>query len=178
LAGKPENPSPTVAPKPAPPGNPANSKWTLDVTSAVIPKTPVAGRVNGQDFVCDQPTLLGGALLLRQGESWPPEFGIGILLVAQTGEELSGKTVMVTPDQTIGAPRVLVRWRGDQPQPVTKTITNGYALKVTFGKAANGRIKGKVYIALPDQAKSFAAGTFDAEIRKPEPARPHPPRPQ
>jgi len=167
LAGKVERPAPEVAPQ-ATQGSPAKVKWTLDVTKAVIPKSPVAGRVNGHEFVCDQPTLFGGALLLRQGESWPPDFGVGILLATQQAEELSGKTVVVTPKQETAAPRVLLRWKEDQAQAVTKTITNGYALKVVFGQAAYGRMPGKVYIALPDEAKSVAAGTFDAEIRKPE----------
>jgi hypothetical protein len=112
--------------------------------------------------------------LLRQGEIWPPEYGIGIMLSARPGEELSGKTVLVTPDQATGAPPVILRWKEeDQARAISKTISNGYALKVVFGKAANGRMPGKVYIALPDEAKSVAAGTFDAEIRQPDPARPH-----
>jgi DNA-directed RNA polymerase subunit RPC12/RpoP len=177
LASKAEKPAPADAPQVVH-ASPAQVKWTLDVTNAVIPKTPVAGRVNGHEFVCDQPTLLGGALLLRQGEIWPPEFGVGILLFARQAEELSGKTVLVTPNQAAGAPPVILRWKEDQAQAISKTITNGYALKVVFGQAANGRMPGKVYIALPDEAKSVAAGTFDAEIRQPDPARPHRARPQ
>ena len=172
LAGKTERPAPAVAP-PAAQASPTHVKWTLDVTNVVIPKTPVAGRVKGHEFVCDQPTLWGCALLLRQGESWPPDFGVGIVLRAQQGEELSGKTVVVTPEQKTAVPRVLLRWKEDQAPDVTETITNGYALKVVFGQAANGRMPGKVYIALPDEAKSVAAGTFDAEIRKPDPPRAH-----
>ncbi len=176
-AEKTQAPAPVSAP-PKAHASTTHIKWTLDLTNAVIPNEPVAGRVNGHEFVCDQPTLYGGALLLRQGESWPPDFGIGILLSAQAGEELSGKTVVVTPEQAGTAPRVLMRWRGDQPEPVTKTISNGYVMKIVFGQAANGRMPGQVYIAFPDPDKSFAAGTFDAEIRKPEPARPHRGRPR
>jgi len=47
-------------------------------------------------------------------------------------------------------------------------------LKVIFGQAANSRMPGKLYISFPDDDKSFAAGTFIAEIRKPPPPRPPP----
>ncbi len=147
---------------------PVKARWTLDLDNAVIPDMPVAGKISGQRFYCDQPTLVGGALLLRQGDSWPPEFGIGVLLPAKTGEELDGKTVTITPDQVSGVPRVLMRWRPQGLDPITKTLTNGYALKLTFGHVANGRMPGRIFIALPDETKSYAAGTFDAEIRKPE----------
>ena len=52
-----------------------------------------------------------------------------------------------------------------------ENITTGYALKVAFGEAANGRIPGKIYISLPDENKSFVAGTFNAEIRKAPPPK-------
>jgi len=47
-----------------------------------------------------------------------------------------------------------------------------------------GRMPGKIYLALPDDLKSFVAGTFNAEIRKPPapkpkqtPPLPKPPKP-
>ena len=82
----------------------------------------------------------------------------------------------MTPDRP-RAPRVVLRWKDDQQQPATETITNGYALKLVFGQATNGRMPGKIYLCLPDAAKSFVAGTFDAEIRKPPPPKSAPPRP-
>ena len=89
---------------------------------------------------------------------------------------MSGKTVEIPPGQT-NAPHVGWRWKDEQQQPVTQIISNGYLLKVTFGQATNGHMPGRIYICLPDADKSFAAGTFDAEIRQPPPANPGLPKP-
>ena len=148
-----------------PPHVPANVRWTLELTNAVIPDTPVGGKIHGSAFAYDKAALVGGLLLLGQGAAPPYDLGFGVDLVARHGEELSGKTVEIAPDQP-GAPRVGWRWKNEQQQPVTQIISNGYLLKVTFGQAANGHMPGKVYICLPDADKSFAAGTFDAEIRR------------
>jgi hypothetical protein len=65
----------------------------------------------------------------------------------------------------------VLRWKDEQQKGVTRNINNGYALKVAFGDAANGHIPGKIYISLPDENKSFVAGTFNAEIRKAPPPK-------
>ena len=41
-----------------------------------------------------------------------------------------------------------------------------------YTQAINSRISGRIYLALPDDARSFIAGTFDAEIRRPPPPKP------
>jgi hypothetical protein len=41
-----------------------------------------------------------------------------------------------------------------------------------FGQATNQHMPGKIYLCLPDPAKSFVAGTFDAEIKKWTPPKP------
>jgi hypothetical protein len=72
-------------------------------------------------------------------------------------------------------PRVTLRWRNDEKKSTTEHFNSGYALKVAFGTVTNGRMPGRIYLCLPDEAKSFVAGAFDAEIRKAEPRR-RPPR--
>jgi len=156
---------------------PTNIVWTLELTNAVFPETPVAGKIHGNAFAYDRAVLLGGLLLLGQGTAPPYDLGFGVNLVAYRGEELSGKTVEIPPDQT-NAPHVGWRWKDEQQQPVTQIISNGYLLKVTFGQAANGHMPGKIYICLPDADKSFAAGAFDAEIKQPPPPRTGAPKPR
>jgi hypothetical protein len=151
--------------------------WTLELTNAVIPEAPVAGKIHGSVFAYDRAVLLGGLLLLGQGTTAPHDLGFGVELVARRGEELSGKSVEVSPEQT-GAPRVGWRWKDEQQRPVTQIISNGYLLKVTFGQANGGRMPGKIYICLPDAEKSFAAGTFEAEIKQPPSPRTGPHKPK
>jgi DNA-directed RNA polymerase subunit RPC12/RpoP len=153
---------------------PTNITWTLELTNAVLPDTPAAGSVHGCGFVCERTTLEGGTLSLRQGRTWPPDMGFTIFLTAHQGEDLAGKTVEITPDRTPPPPRIILRWKDDQQQPQKVTISGGYALKVTFGQPAHGRMPGKIFLCLPDAAKSFVGGSFDAEIRRPKP--PGPPR--
>ena len=155
---------------------PTNINWTLDLTNAVFPGTTAAGRIHGRGFLCERTTLEGGTLSLRQGKTWPPDLGITVLLMWRPGEELGGRTVEVAPHQTPPLPRVILRWKDDAGEPMRPSINSGYALKLAFGQPANGRMPGKIYLCLPDEDKSFVAGTFNAEIRKPRPPKPGPPK--
>ena len=155
---------------------PKNFRWTLDLTNAVFPSTPAAGRIHGSGFLCEKAALHGSLLMLDQGKTWPWDLGLALHLFVHHGEELSDKTVEIPPDRQ-RAPRVFLRWKDDRQQPVTQTITNGYLLRVAFGHATNAHLPGKIYICLPDKEKSFVAGTFDAEIKRFSPAKPGPTRP-
>ncbi len=157
---------PTPEPSPVYP-IPATTAWTMELAKAVIPEPPASGSVHGSGFHCEKAVLQGGTLSLRQGKVWPPDLGISIHLFAQQAEDLSGKTLAVRPDRPPPLPLVVLRWKDEQKQPVNDHIDHGYALKVVFGQAGDGRMPGKIYIALPDDFHSFAAGTFDAIIRKP-----------
>lgn len=154
---------------------PTNISWTLDVEKAPLPSARAAGSINGAGFLCERATLQGGRLSLRQGRNWPPELGVTISLFANQGEDLSGKTIIVGPDRPPPIPRVTLRWKDEAGKEIKQDYSEGYALRLNFGQATNGRMPGQIFIAIPDGAKSFAAGGFDAEIRKNAP--PHPPKP-
>ncbi|HWX18380.1 MAG TPA: hypothetical protein VN578_00610 [Candidatus Binatia bacterium] len=154
---------------------PTNTSWTLDLTNAIVPDEVAAGSIHGGGFLCERASLQGGNLGLRQGRT-SQDLRINIVFFAKLGEELSGKTLEVTPERVPPLPKVTLHWTDDRNKGVNQNIPNGYALKIAFGPAANGRITGKLFIALPDESKSFVAGTFDAEIRKPPP--PKPPKPK
>jgi DNA-directed RNA polymerase subunit RPC12/RpoP len=163
-------PTPPVAPITAYP-IPTNITWTLDLTNAVVPDTPAAGSVHGSGFLCEKAILQGGSLSLNQGKAWPWDLAVFVGLHARQGEELSGKTVEIAPDRP-KAPRVGLRWKNEQRKSTAQNFTNGYAMKVVFGQATNAHMPGKIYLCVPDSAKSFVAGAFDAEIRKPPPPKP------
>jgi hypothetical protein len=149
---------------------PTNAAWTMDLANAVIPETTAAGSVHGSGFFCEKAVLRGGSLSLNQGKRWPWDLAVAVNLYAHQGEELSGKTVEITPDRP-RAPRVYLRWKNEEQKPAYEAIHRGYALKLVFGQATNGHMPGSIYICLPDADKSFVAGTFDAEIRKPPPPK-------
>jgi DNA-directed RNA polymerase subunit RPC12/RpoP len=157
---------------------PTNINWTMDLSEATIPEATAAGRIHASGFFCERAILQGGHLTLRQGRSGPADLGITVQLFAQQGEELSGKTVEIKPERTPPLPKIVLLRRDEQQKSVRENITQGYALKLAFGDAANGRIPGKIYVSLPDENKSFVAGTFTAEIRKPSPPKTKQPAPQ
>jgi hypothetical protein len=145
---------------------PANVSWTLNATNVAIPDSAVAGSVHGQGFLCERAVLKGDRLSLRQGPAGPPELGITVSLSGRTAQDLSGKTILVNPSTPVPAPRVVLRWKDEQQEPVTQHIHAGYAMKLLFGRIAESKIYGRIYIALPDEQKSFAAGNFEAEITR------------
>ena len=150
---------------------PTNILWTLDLTNADIPDAPVVGRLRGSGFSCERAILTGGTLLLRQGSGNPPDSAVSIKLFANLAEELSGKSVDVSADREPPLPVVSLRWKNADGKGASQNFKSGYVLKLTFGAPANGRLPGRIYVSLPDDAKSFAAGTFDAEMRKPPPPK-------
>lgn len=156
---------------------PTNVFWSIQSTNPVIPGSVAVGRIHGRGFQCEHATLQGGSLTLRQGKSWPPDLGLTIRLYAQQAQDLSGKTVFIGPERIPPLPKVVLRWKAEQGGSRTKTYDSGYLLKAVFGKPANGRMPGQLYIALPDEEKSFVAGQFDAEIRPTRPRKPHPAKP-
>jgi DNA-directed RNA polymerase subunit RPC12/RpoP len=161
---------------------PTNVVWSLDLAQADCPETTAAGSVHGSGFFCERATLQGGNLTLRQGPKWPPDLGITVEFFAHQGEELSGKSIEISADRDPPLPKVTLRWKDDAHKAANQKVSSGYALKAAFGAASNGLIPGKIYLALPDDAKSVVAGTFVAEIRKPpapkSPSAPKPPAPK
>lgn len=153
-----------------PPPAPGATNWTLNLAAAQIPDAPVSGAVNGYGFTLERATIQGGRLDLRQGPKWPPEVGVSIHLFANRAEDLAGRTVMLEATRT-NAPRVLLRWKDAEAQAQTREFRQGYAARVEFGPVTNNRLAGKIFLATPDDAKSYVAGTFSAEIRKPAPKK-------
>ena len=150
---------------PAPAANDPN--WKLDLGGVVLPDAPAAGRLNGKEFSCQRATLLGSSLALRQGSKWPPELGVVINLHAAHSADLAGKNIHIATDLA-AAPKVALRWRDGQQEPATRNFNDGYALRIEFGALAGERLPGKIYLCLPDEQKSYVAGSFTAEILKPK----------
>ena len=142
------------------------TNWTLNLADANIPDEPANGGVNGRGFKLERATIQQGRLDLRQGPRWPPDVGVSVHLFAERTEDLAGRTVIIEATRT-NAPRTILRWKNENGDPATKDVRRGYALKVEFGSVASNHLPGKIFIAFPDDAKSYAAGTFNAEIRRP-----------
>ncbi len=162
--------APMAGEKTGVPALPPSANWTLNLAMAKIPDAPASGSVMGQSFKMERAVIHAGRLDLRQGPKWPPDVGVSIHLFAERSEDLAGKTVVLESTRT-NAPRVILRWKDEQTNAVSKDFRKGYAARVEFGQVTNNRLAGKIYLAIPDDAQSYAAGTFSAEIRKPAPPK-------
>ncbi len=146
---------------------PAVATWTLEPGKAVIPERPISGKLHGNEFACEKVLFAGGTLSLRQGPGWPPELGLDILLSAQKAEQLNGKNIVITPGARSVVSKIVLRWKDDLNHAQSRDFTNGYALTLTVPQADAHRLLGRLYVALPDAEKTFAAGNFEAEVVQP-----------
>jgi hypothetical protein len=145
--------------------------WSLDVSNAMIPDSMVAGSLHHQGFEVERATLQGSNLTLRIGSKGSIELGLNIYFFIRQPEELSGISAQVKPTDPT-APRVVMHWRAGERH--SETFHKGYAMKIEFGSAAGNALPGKLFISLPDDSKSWVAGTFRAEIRRPSAPKPKP----
>ena len=159
------NPAP---PQPAPVAPPASdTNWTLNLDTVTIPNSLVAGYIHGKALVPERMFVNGDGLTIRTAE-YPPEVGVTIYLRPDPIESLFGKSVVIKTN-TANAPAVNLRWKDAQGHAVEQPERAGYALRIEFGQPAGNTLPGKIYLCTPDEAKSYVAGTFNAEIRKPKP---------
>jgi hypothetical protein len=155
-------------PKPkvvAPPANDAN--WTLALGTNFIPDAPAAGRIHGEDFTAERTTFQNGSLALRLGRG-NAEFGLTINFPGAQPEAMSGKAINITTNVQKAA-RVTFHWHDDAGKTQRENFEDGYALRLEFGDLANNRLPGKIYLCTPDEKRSYLAGTFNADARKPKP---------
>ena len=153
-----------------------NVAWDLELAGHVFPETPAAGKLRGEFVAFNRNTLTGGALGFRQISRGLPDLSVTIYFFAKQPEELHGKSINITTNDT-PAPRVTIRWKEGRDTK-SQSFTNGYALKLELGEIAGNRVPGKIYLCLPDEAQSRVAGTFNAEIKKPAPPKPRPAKPK
>lgn len=146
------------------------TNWTLNLAEVKISDSAASGAIHGLGFQLQRAVIQGGKLDLRQGPKWPPDLGFTIHLFADRAQDLAGKTIVLEPSRT-NAPRVIMRWKDEQDKPVTTDFKKGYLARVEFGKVTGNRLEGKIYLAVPDENRSYAAGTFNAEIREPKPKK-------
>lgn len=153
---------------PVPPPSSDATNWTLRLAEAKTPASPANGNINGRGFKLERATIRQGQLDLRQGPKWPPDVGVSVHLFAERTEDLAGKAVTIEATRSNAPrPRTILRWKNENGDPVTEDFRQGYALKVEFGQVSSNRLPGKIFIAFPDDPRSYVAGTFDAEIRRP-----------
>ncbi len=145
---------------------PDNPVWQEDVTELPIPSIPARGMAHGVEFTVDKAVVENGILELREGKDFLPDRSVMIFLFLKKRESIDGKTVAVKPQDGFGSPHIHFKYRLEgKDMPETEMFMKGYTLKLEFGKQIKNKIKGKIFLCLPDDARSFLAGTFEAEVK-------------
>lgn len=166
----PAEPAPTKEPDAAPKSDAPKSEppkadvpavaWELDPDKHTVPATPVRGRIAGAD-VTPAAVAAGDELTFRVAKPGEPaeravtiKFGPG----AQPGQ---ARGLKVKPSDTPG-PNVPQVWL-DVKGKATLLHPSGYGLTLEMGARKDGKVNGKIYLAVPDPDQSVLAGTFAAE---------------
>lgn len=163
LADPPATPASTASP-PSPAPRPVRAEKPREETP-IIPDAPAHGRLHNVDFRTERAQIESGVLTLSQGTD-PLDTELTLDLRTRPWEVPSGRSFRILK-QPAGpdTPRVRVRWHENgQSAPRQRDYTERYTLLLELGLERDGKIPGKIYLALPDEQKSQVAGTFEAEV--------------
>lgn len=155
--------TPAVVP-PSPPTESGNPVWTSDVGGVSFPAHPVSGKLHGLNFALTTTGFRNGDLRLRSADNLR-------LDVYHLGTSFAGRSYLIQPDDNRkDNPHVKITWH-EAGAIRTATYNNGYGLKLEFARAADRKVAGKIYLRLPDDAKSYVAGTFEVRLPRRERVR-------
>ena len=141
----------------------ARAVWTLDLATAKVVEKPASGKIHGVNFSVESKLIQKGQLVLRQDNGSMRLFAFTIPM--KPGEGLMGKSVVITSDETNHLPQVVMSWKDDGSKtPGIVTFKKGYAMKLEFGQPADGKLPGKIFLAVPDAEQSFVSGTFEIVV--------------
>ena len=145
-----------------PPAEHNNFTWTLDVRSAEFPNSPVSGKLHGADFTGKRPAFKNGTLKISSasgGES------LTIHGLNPSIENSTYEFQLASGDKT---PSIDITWNNGG-QVRSETYKAGYAMKLKFEQAVKRKVRAQIYLCLPDESKSYVAGTFAVTLPKPKP---------
>jgi len=156
-------PAATARPEPAIPVNsqsePANSGWTSDLRQIAFPDHPVSGKLHGMNFAAKTVSFRNGDLKIRA------ENGMQ-LDVYRLGTSIEGHRYDIQSDNADNAnPRIKMTW-SENDVIQSATFGKGYGMKLQFAQAMDRKVSGKIYLCLPDDSKSYVAGTFEVKLPK------------
>jgi hypothetical protein len=134
--------------------------WTTNLDQMTFPAHPVSGQLHGLDFTLKTATLKTVNLKLNSANGLALE-------VLGLGKSPEGRTYEVSPADDGAHPRVRITWNDGTALQTVKFVT-GYSLKLDFSSAVGRRLSGKIFVCLPDDAKSCLAGTFEVRLPKPK----------
>lgn len=151
----------------APAPKPAHRKTAPPkAETPAIPQQPASGEIHNAAFTVESADIENGVLTLRQGaRSSATE--VQLFLKTRSWHVPAERRVQVsaTAGATGDIPKIRLRWHEDgKPEPNQSEFADNYTLNLNLGKVKDGKLPGKIYLALPD-SKNQIAGTFTADVR-------------
>jgi len=138
--------------------------WRDDVANIEIPAIPAEGIAHGRNIKVEKATIQNGILELRQGQDFFPDHSFMIFTFLDEKEIAPGKTIIVKPSDGLGGPHIHFKYKvSRKDMPETEMFMEKFAMKLEFTDTAGNQVRGKIYLCLPDEKKSFVAGTFRAD---------------
>lgn len=157
---------PAATRAPAPRAQAPASAKMVKAGVPVIPLTPAKGEIHGKPFVVERSSIEGGVLTLRQGQDLTADLEVRVILHTAPWEVPAGKKFNISDTATVNTPQIVLGWKEeDQGAPSEQKFSNKYTLVLELGQERDKKLPGKVYLRLPDEAKSYVAGTFEADIK-------------
>ena len=141
------------------------SGWTMDVKNAQIPADPVTGEIHGSTFDCKRVVYNMRTRNLR----FLSADGT-YLLIHDVGTSIENSSFEFSSASGSGALRIEIGWK-EGGQNETESFQGGYAMELKFDVAKKRKVPGQIYLCLPDDSKSYVAGTFAVVLPKPKPAQ-------
>ncbi|MCI0701275.1 MAG: hypothetical protein L0241_09375 [Planctomycetia bacterium] len=175
---QPPNTNPPANPNTDPPKvEPVKVVWELDLDKHAIPNAPVSGMLAGAAFK-PEVVMEGNELRFRmlKAGTTDMEREVTIKLPAAGGKTQPSerRTIKVKHDATAGpeVPTIIALF----PPPVHNQpgglwfpgIPHAmYSMTLELGPRKNGKVSGRIYLSMHDEAKSVLAGTFNADYIRP-----------
>jgi Domain of unknown function (DUF4190) len=139
------------------------SGWTMDVKDAMIPAAPVVGEIHGSNFQLKRALFRNGNLKFISAD------GQESLTIQALGGSIENRSLEFQTGSADDnhAPKIEISWK-DGEENKTATFQDRYAMDLNFDAAKGRRIPGQIYLCLPDDSKSYIAGTFTVVLPKPK----------
>lgn len=140
-------------------GSSVEAAPTLDVVGTV------RGAIHGTRVQLPNATF-DGQLALFEGEGWGWNSSLLIFLFLDEGEIPQGRTFTVGPEsgRRTSTPHIHYRWtEPDTGELASGVAMDGYRLTLQFGTVQQGRLPGRIDLAVPDEEIEIA-GEFSANL--------------
>jgi len=145
---------------------PSSVAWRKDLKGVKIPDVSAGGMIHGEVFFVESSKIENGILTIRDGKDFFPDHAVTIFLFLK-GESPEGKSYNIASTSGFGSPHIHMKWRPKNSKtPKSRVFMKGYSMRLEFGKTQDGKLPGKIYLCMPDEMKSYLAGSFTAIAKK------------